>query len=170
MTDVLVAGIGNIFFRDDGFGPAVARQLLATPLPEGVRVVDYGIRGLHLSYDLLDGVDALVVVDAVPPPRNTPDAAPGTVLTIQVDPDHLGPAQLDAHSLSPAAVFARLEALGGRLPPTWVVGCVPADLDDGIGLSDAATAAVPAGVTAVRRLAHRLIAEPVEVLPGRAGS
>ncbi len=113
MADVLVAGIGNIFFRDDGFGPAVAGQLLAAPMPDGVRVVDYGVRGLHLSYDLLDGVEALIVVDTVPPPRDAPDAAAGTVLTLRIDPEHLGPTQIDAHSLSPAAVFARLETLGG---------------------------------------------------------
>ncbi|MGH3424143.1 MAG: hydrogenase maturation protease, partial [Nocardioidaceae bacterium] len=65
---VLVAGIGNIFFRDDGFGPEVVRRLAedGPDLPAGVRVVDYGIRGMHLAFDLLDDVTALVLVDAVP--------------------------------------------------------------------------------------------------------
>ena len=66
---VLVAGVGNMFLRDDGFGPEVARRIAAEAVPAGrdVRVVDYGIRGMHLAYDLLGGVDVLVLVDAVPP-------------------------------------------------------------------------------------------------------
>lgn len=65
--NILVAGIGNLFLTDDGFGPEVARRLQEHGLPTpGVRVVDYGIRGMHLAYDLLDGVDALVIVDALP--------------------------------------------------------------------------------------------------------
>lgn len=68
VTDrVLVAGVGNLFLSDDGFGPEVVRALAgADTLPPGVRVVDYGIRGMHLAYDLLDGYDALVLVDACP--------------------------------------------------------------------------------------------------------
>ena len=64
---VLVAGIGNLFLGDDGFGPEVVRRLVVSGrLPEHVRAVDYGIRGMHLAYDLLDGYDALVIVDALP--------------------------------------------------------------------------------------------------------
>ncbi len=63
---VLVAGIGNLFLGDDGFGPEVVRRLADGRPPPGVRVVDYGIRGMHLAYDLLDGYDALVLVDALP--------------------------------------------------------------------------------------------------------
>ena len=63
---VLVAGIGNIFLGDDGFGVEVAQRLRRRPARDGVRVEDYGIRGVHLAYELLDGYDALVLVDAVP--------------------------------------------------------------------------------------------------------
>ena len=62
----LVAGIGNIFLGDDGLGCEVVRRLSQAELPAGVHVVDYGIRGLHLAYDLLDGCDRLVLVDAHP--------------------------------------------------------------------------------------------------------
>ncbi len=157
MTNLLVAGVGNIFLGDDGFGSAVAEMLLADDLPEGVRVIDYGIRGMHLSYDLVDGVDALIMVDAVPPPRGNPDATPGTVVSLKIDPADNGGAQLDAHSLSPLAVFAHVQALGGSLPPTYVIGCVPADVGEGIGLSEAVQAAVPAGADAVRRLVETLV-------------
>lgn len=76
---ILVAGLGNMFFRDDGFGPEVVRRLASThPELPGVRVVDYGIRGMHLAYDLLGGYSALVIVDALPhgtdPGAPTPSA------------------------------------------------------------------------------------------------
>jgi hydrogenase maturation protease len=159
VPDVLVAGIGNIFRRDDGFGSAVAERLCArqTTLPGGVRVVDYGIRGVHLQYDLLDGVAALVIVDAIPP-RAGADA-PGTVLTLAVDPEDVGTGVHDPHSISPAAVLGGLRAIGGELPPTYVVGCVPAETDDGIGLSRAVEAAVQPAAEAVLALVTRLATE-----------
>ena len=71
---ILVAGVGNVFFSDDGFGSEVARRLLAAPgtLPASVDVVDVGIRGMHLAYQVLDGYEALVVVDASCEPRASP--------------------------------------------------------------------------------------------------
>ncbi|MGH7848434.1 MAG: hydrogenase maturation protease, partial [Candidatus Binatia bacterium] len=63
---ILVAGIGNIFLGDDGFGVEVARELAKRKLPESVRVVDFGIRGFDLAYALLDGYDLTILVDAAP--------------------------------------------------------------------------------------------------------
>jgi hydrogenase maturation protease len=71
---VLVAGIGNIFLSDDGFGVEVVNRLAATPLPTGVRVEDFGIRGVHLAYELLDGCDGLILVDALSIKASTPTA------------------------------------------------------------------------------------------------
>ncbi|MDQ3052745.1 MAG: hydrogenase maturation protease [Actinomycetota bacterium] len=151
-TRVLVAGIGNIFFSDDGFGPEVVRRMLSAPedvapLPEGVRLVDYGIRGMHLAYDLLDGVDALVIVDALPG-----DGVPGTITVLEVGPEDLGEGEFDAHGMNPVAVLGSLDALGGSLPPTFVVGCTPADLEEGMGLSPAVAAAVDVAADTVRSL------------------
>ncbi|MEU4422555.1 hydrogenase maturation protease [Actinoplanes sp. NPDC024001] len=148
MNGVLVAGIGNLFLGDDGFGPAVARRLAAEPgLPADVRVVDYGIRGLHLAHDLLAGFRALVLVDALPP---GPDP-PGTVLTLSVRvPGAQRP--LDAHGMDPLAVLDAVERLGGTVPPAYVVGCRVADVGERIGLSPSVAAAVPHAVTAVRTL------------------
>ena len=111
---VLVAGIGNIFLTDDAFGSEVARRLADVALPDGVKVVDYGIRGMHLAYDLLDGYEALVVVDALPG-----NGSPGDLSVLEVGPDDLGEGELDAHGMAPVAVLASLGQLGGSLPPTY---------------------------------------------------
>jgi len=158
---VLVAGIGNLFHGDDGFGPEVARRLVAASvgLPEGVRVVDYGIRGVHLAYDLLDGVDALVLVDAIPG-----DEPPGTVSVLAVGPDDVtrhAAGAVDAHDLHPAAVLATVLSMGGALPTTYVVGACPADVGEGIGLSAPVAAAVDDAVAAV----HRLVDDHLGVRP-----
>src|SRR3954468_1573310 len=120
----LVAGVGNMFLRDDGFGPEVARRLAADPagIPAAVRVVDYGIRGMHLAYDLLEPVDLLLLVDTVPA-RGAAPAAPGSLRILQVRSEDLdADASLDPHGMDPAAVLGRLRSLGGDLPRTYVVG------------------------------------------------
>jgi hydrogenase maturation protease len=157
---VLVAGIGNLFLGDDGFGPAVAQRLAAPGgrLPPGARVVDYGIRGMHLAYDLLDGYDALVLVDAYPG-----DGPPGRVTVLEVGAEHLGSGQFDAHGMNPVSVLANLGQMGGTLPLTYIVGCTPAGVEEGIGLSEAVSAAVPEAVDAVRTLVRQLApGRPVE--------
>lgn len=156
---ILVAGIGNIFLGDDGFGPEVLRRV--HPDRPDVRTVDYGIRGMHLTYDLLDGWDALVLVDALPN-RGTP----GTLHVFEADHESLSaPGGLDAHAMDPAAVFTGLTALGGTPPYTIVIGCEAGNTEDGIGLSQPVTAAVPAAVGAV----ERVIAELVDRVPAREG-
>jgi hydrogenase maturation protease len=152
---VLVAGIGNLFCGDDGFGPEVVRRLVASRLlPEQVHAVDYGIRGMHLAYDLLDGYDALVIVDALPG-----DGEPGHVEVLEVGPEDLGAGDFDPHGMAPVAVLASLESLGGRLPPTYVVGCRPSDTDERIGLSDPVEAAVPVAMETVRSLLRERVPE-----------
>ncbi|GID30408.1 hydrogenase maturation protease [Paractinoplanes brasiliensis] len=151
---MLVAGIGNLFLGDDGFGPEVVRRLAKqNALEPEVRVVDYGIRGMHLAHDLLDPCDALVLVDALPG-----GGAPGEVVVFEIGPDDLGSGQFDAHGMNPVAMLAGVERLGGTLPATYVVGCRVADVGEGIGLSAPVAAAVPAAVEAVRTLVGRLIA------------
>ena len=152
--EILVAGIGNIFLGDDGFGPEVIRHLTADPsgLPGGVRIVDYGIRGMHLAYDLLDDFDALILVDAVPGAGE-----PGEVIMLEIGPDDLGRGEFDAHGMDPVAVLAAVPKLGGELPPTYLVGCRPAEVEGGIGLGATARAAVPLAADAVRRLAGELL-------------
>ncbi len=152
---ILVAGIGNIFLGDDGFGPAVLREVAGRLTgTESVRVVDYGIGGMHLAYDLLENWDALVLVDAVPD-----RGAPGSVHVFEADRGGSeaapGPG-LDAHGVDANTVFTSLRALGGTAPPTVVVGCEVADVTDGIGLSAAVHAAVPDAASAVESVVEML--------------
>ncbi len=121
------------------------------------RVVDYGIRGMHLAYDLLDDWDALVLVDAVPS-----RGLPGTVHVFEADHESSATPALDAHSMDPGAVFASLAALGGTAPYTVVVGCEAENVDEGIGLSASVDGAVEDAVEA--------IAEMVSMLSARATS
>ena len=160
---ILVAGIGNLFLGDDGFGPEVVRYLAAEPppLPEQVRLVDYGIRGLHLAYDLLPGFDALVLVDAQPGA-----GAPGDVAVLRIRPEDIGNGDFDAHGMEPGSVLASLPSLGGELPPTFLIGCRPADTGEGIGLSEPVAAAVPVAADAVRTLVRQLVDEPALVAGG----
>jgi hydrogenase maturation protease len=111
----------------------------------GASVVDYGIRGMHLAYDLLDDWDALVLVDAVPS-----QGSPGTLHVFEADHESMSstPA-LDAHSMDPAAVFASLAALGGEPPYTVVVGCEAENVDESLGLSPSVDGAVDGAVDAV---------------------
>jgi hydrogenase maturation protease len=145
-----VAGIGNVFLGDDGFGVEVVRRLGEQDLPDGVDVVDYGIRGVHLAYDLLDARYAtLVLVDALPL-----DEPPGTLAVLEVPADAPGSAPVDGHAMSPDVVLAALRGLGGEQPRVLVVGCSPAVLDEGMQLSAPVSAAVDEAVRLVERVAR----------------
>jgi hydrogenase maturation protease len=142
---VLVAGVGNIFLGDDGFGVAVAQRLSQRALPEGVRAVDFGIRGVHLAYEVLDGYDALVLVDAMPMGRE-----PGTLAMVEPEdvprPDEEGAPALDAHSMNPGVVLGMLSMFQADVRRIVIVGCEPATLEEGIGLSPPVAEAVDAAV------------------------
>jgi hydrogenase maturation protease len=161
-TRILVAGIGNIFLGDDGFGSEVVRNAEIPRDDASVRVIDYGIRGMHLAYDLLEDWDSLVLVDAVPSRGN-----PGTLHVFQADREQdresgSGTAGLDAHSMDPAAVFASLRALGGSPPYTVVVGCEAGSVEEGIGLTEPVAKAVPRAVRAVEEIVAALQTSTVQ--------
>jgi len=165
---ILVAGVGNVFLSDDGFGVEVARRLAEEPLPQGVEVADFGIRGLHLAYQLLDGYDTLILIDAAP--RGEP---PGTVLLLAPDLEALmsppaTSAVADAHGMDPESVLRTVAALGGRLGRVVIVGCEPAQLVERIGLSAPVKDAVEPAVRLVRSLLQTglsLAAPPDAVRP-----
>jgi hydrogenase maturation protease len=146
----LVAGVGNVFLRDDAFGVEVVRLLGEQPRDDGVVIRDFGIRGVHLAYELLDGCDLFVLIDAAPR-----GAAPGTVSVIDVElpgPASLTSPVIDAHSLTPDSIFALLASLGGRPGRSLLVACEPADVSAGMGLTDPVAEALPHAVRAVEEI------------------
>jgi hydrogenase maturation protease len=117
---VLVAGIGNVFLADDGWGVALAGRLAGRALPSGVDVVDFGIRGMDLAYAMQDGYEAVVFLDATPRGQ-----APGTLYVIEPDLDDIK-TTIDAHGMDPVKVLALARTLGAEsLPRTLIVGCEP---------------------------------------------
>jgi len=177
---MLVAGVGNIFLGDDGFGVEVAKRLAGADLPSWVQVADYGISGMHLAYDLADGYDAailidtaqrggepgtLTVIEATPGREAAPggDAASGnkaasgdeTAPTGQRDPAGAALAEsplFDAHGMQPDVVLGVLDMLGAGSARVLVVGCEPASLDYGMELSEPVAKAVDAAVGVVMDL------------------
>lgn len=158
---ILVAGIGNIFQGDDAFGCEVARVLSVQPLPASVRVVDFGIRGLDLSYALMDKPDLTILVDAT-----LRGGVPGTVYTIEPEIERLGSdheTALNAHAMNPVSVFRMVQAMGGEMGRILLVGCEPADLggEDGrMGLTAPVAEAVHVAANVVTALISKEIQEP----------
>jgi hydrogenase maturation protease len=151
---ILVAGIGNIFLGDDGFGVEVVRRLAGRELPEGVEVVDFGIRGLDLAYALQEEYELVVFVDATPRGQE-----PGTVYLIEPEIEEDGEMSLDTHGMDPVKVIKLSRALGARPTRTLVVGCEPQvivsgeDYDDMLmELSEPVRAAVGEAVRLVESL------------------
>jgi hydrogenase maturation protease len=155
---ILVAGIGNIFLGDDAFGVEVVDQLKKRPLPVGVKVVDFGIRGLDLTYALLEGYDAAILVDAVPR-----GGRPGTLYVLEPEPeDSSADLTVEGHNLDPARVLRLAAAMGSPVRRLLVVGCEPdltKELDEmSAGLSDPVRVAVVEAVVLIESLLRDLIA------------
>ena len=155
---VLIAGIGNIFLGDDGFGVEVVRQLAGRELPEEVEVADFGIRGLDLAYALQKDYELVVFVDATPRGQE-----PGTVYLIEPEIEEDGEVSLDTHGMDPVKVIRLSRALGARPTRTLVVGCEPQvvvsgeDYDDMLmELSEPVRAAVEEAVKLVESLVEEI--------------
>lgn len=156
---ILIAGIGNIFFGDDAFGVEVARKMLSTPQAGGVRVVDFGIRGLDLAYALQDGYETAILVDAYPHGQK-----PGTVSVLEPDLSELDRQVSDIvqpHAMNPMNVLRMAKAIQVRTRQILLVGCEPKDLgaEDGrMGLSDEVTAAVDQAVATIGVMVTQILA------------
>ena len=161
---VLVAGVGNIFLGDDGFGSAVARRLAGASLPEGVRVADYGTSGMHLAYDLSGGYETAILIDA-----SARGETPGTVTVLEAGParrpepaaDGLAASRLfDSHGMQPDLVLGVLDMLGGEAPRILVVCCEPASTSYGMELSEPVAAAVGEAARIVTDLVAAAAGQP----------
>ena len=160
---ILIAGIGNIFFGDDAFGVEVARRLAARSLPDGIQVVEFGIRGLDLTYAILEPHEAVIIVDAVPR-----GGKPGTLYVIEpeleqvADPDSPVP-MMETHNLDPLKVLALARSMGGKIDRVLLIGCEPDILGEEeelqFGLSESVRSAVEEAVLVVESLVRKLLGE-----------
>jgi hydrogenase maturation protease len=150
---ILVAGIGNIFMGDDAFGCEVVKKLAWRELAPEVRLVDYGIRGLDLTYALLDNPDLTILIDAI-----HRGGAPGTLYTIEPEVESSGDDMVDTHSMDPVRVLQAARAMGGGTGRIVLVGCEPGDLggEEGrMGLTPPVAAALDEAVNMVEELIHK---------------
>jgi len=150
---VLVAGVGNTLRVDDGFGVVVARRLQAMTLPEGVNVLETGISGMSLVQELMEGYDALIVMDIVD--RGRP---PGTIMLIEPDlpdatvmsHDYRHSLTANTHEANPSAVMTMAKAMGTLPAKVLLIGCQPLDATGlGMELSPEVTAAVEVAIAEV---------------------
>lgn len=148
---ILVAGVGNAWLQDDAFGGEVARRLEAEGVPSGVRVMDFGTNGLDLSYEVMRGYDALVIVDA-----SRQGEAPGTLYVLEPRREDFPAAiedgeTIDLHGMDPGTVLRFVAATGGWPGKVLVIGCEPGEVGDvGLGLTPPVAAAVDRAVALVR--------------------
>jgi hydrogenase maturation protease len=151
---ILVAGIGNIFLGDDAFGSEVARHLMRRKLPDEVRVADFGIRGLDLTYALAEGYDAVVLIDAT-----ARGGTPGTLYILEPDVGAAEDRPIEAHGLDPARVLRLAASMGARLGPLYLIGCEPSrdGVDDSMEMSAPVRAAVDEAIGMVESLIGRLL-------------
>jgi hydrogenase maturation protease len=147
---ILVAGIGNAWLRDDGFGGEAARRLEARELPAGVTVMDFGTGGLDLAYEVMRGYDALVLLDV-----SRQGGEPGTLYLMEADEEEFAAGiedgeMLDPHGMDPATVLRFVRAVGGWPGKVVVIACEPAEVQEmGFGLSDHVDRAVDRAVELV---------------------
>ncbi|MBA2303711.1 MAG: hydrogenase maturation protease [Acidobacteria bacterium] len=155
LPTVLVAGIGNVFLGDDGFGVEVVQRLAGRSFRPGVTVRDFGIRGFDLAFNLVDGADLTILVDAT-----ARGGAPGTLYTIEPElPDPVDgdtSQSLATHGMDPVKVLRMAQTLGGRLGRVILVGCEPATFgpehEGHMGLSAPVEAAVNEAVRIIEEI------------------
>ncbi len=164
---VLVAGVGNIFLGDDGFGVEVVKRLAGRELPEGVEVADFGIKGMDLVYALQEDYEVVVFVDATPRGEE-----PGTVYLLEPEIEEDGEVMLDTHGMDPVKVIKFARALGAKPNRTLVVGCEPQIVVSGedyeemlMELSEPVRAAVEEAVKMVESLVEKISEEGDKVRP-----
>lgn len=164
---ILIACIGNIFQGDDAFGVEVAKRLANRPLPENVRLVDFGIRGFDLAYALMDGYDVTILVDAAPRGE-----APGTLYLIEpdlreIETETAQPAMIDAHTMNPLNVLRVAHSMGAEFKKLLLVGCEPQEIggSEGLmGLSKPVEAAIGGAVEMIELIIADIDAEKQSVI------
>ena len=167
IRSILIAGVGNAWLRDDGFGGEVARRLSERPLPAGVDVMDAGTGGLDLAYEVMRGYDALVILDV-----SRQGGEPGTLYVMEPDEESVPGVIEDGdvinpHAMDPQTVLRFVKSVGAWPGRVVVIACEPADVEEmGWGLSqpvrDAIERAVDLVVETVAELQSGVSAAPAE--------
>ncbi len=160
---VLVAGMGNDLRQDDGFGIAVIRRYEKAGVPEGVQVYESGIAGIGLVQELMDGYEALVIVDATDRGEE-----PGTVFVLEVDvpaseeltEENRQEFLADTHLAVPSQALTLARALDILPPTVYILGCQPKECGLGMDLSEPVERGAVEAVRRLRRLTARLAHEP----------
>lgn len=160
----LIAGIGNIFLGDDAFGCEVVKELSGRVWPEGVRIVDFGIRGFDLAYALLEEDEVVILIDATPRGER-----PGTLYTIEPDVNEIASSSsvsaVETHGMNPLKVLSMVKSMGGKFKKILLVGCEPETFgpEEGqMGLSSVVQAAVPQAVEIIERLVEQFHQREIE--------
>jgi hydrogenase maturation protease len=154
---VLLAGVGNAWLRDDGFGGEVARRLEQRRLPEGVAVMDAGTGGLDLAYEVMRGYDALVILDV-----SRQGGEPGTLYVMEVSEDSVegkidDGEVINPHGMDPRTVLRFVRSIGAWPGRVMVIACEPAEVEElGFGLSPQVSSAVERAVEVVLETACEL--------------
>jgi hydrogenase maturation protease len=158
---VLVAGMGNVLRGDDGFGIRVVEKLSEiSEFPAGVEIYEAGIGGIALVQELMNGYDALVVVDAV-----EKGTAAGTLFVLEplehqtkITDEKLHESMVDMHYADPSKVLLMAKSLNVCPPKVFLVGCQPEYVDEAIeGLRPPVERAVPLAVEQVLILIDELM-------------
>jgi hydrogenase maturation protease len=156
---ILVAAVGNLWLRDDGFGGEVARRLERRELPKGVHVADFGTGGLDLAYEVMRGYDALILVDV-----SRQGGEPGTLYVMEADADSVGGAiedgeTINPHGMDPQTVLRFVKAVGGWPGKVIVIACEPTVVEEmGIGLTESVEGAVDRAVELVEQTVAEVLA------------
>jgi len=158
LRSILVAGVGNAWLRDDGFGGEVARRLSERELPEGVSVMDAGTGGLDLAYEVMRGYDGLVILDV-----SKQGGEPGTLYVMEPDEDDVQGGIEDGevinpHGMDPQTVLRFVKSIGAWPWRVVVIACEPADVEEmGWGLTDSVSEAVDRAVGLVLETLSELL-------------
>ncbi len=164
---ILVAAVGNLWLRDDGFGSAVARRLREREQPAGVSIADFGTGGLDLAYEVMRGYDALVLVDI-----SKQGGEPGTLYVMEADPESVETGiedgdLIDPHDMNPQTVLRFVKTISGWPGKVIVIACEPAEVEDmGLELTESVAAAVDGAVDLVIETVDELLSKPAEAGPG----
>lgn len=121
---IIVLGVGNILFSDEGFGIRVVEKLQELyEFPENVSLVDGGVLGLNLL-GVISEADHLLVVDAV---RN--NDRPGSLYRLEGEaiPNRVR-AKNSLHQVDFLEALTMCQALD-KVPETVILGVEPEDIE-----------------------------------------